>query len=60
MKYDVFCLHTIWNGGEVGALMGSDAPHVTILRDPAELFASLWDYSRLSDHYHISLEAGMA
>ena len=36
--------------------MGGGARYFTILRDPVELFISLWDYAGFSAHYRMSLE----
>eukprot|EP00095_Tigriopus_kingsejongensis_P012525 maker-scaffold455_size166772-snap-gene-0.39 protein:Tk12525 transcript:maker-scaffold455_size166772-snap-gene-0.39-mRNA-1 annotation:"hypothetical protein DAPPUDRAFT_110200" len=56
MKYNFYCLHGIWNFEEVDALMGAGTKYVTILRDPVELFRSLWDYTGMSGSYKVSLE----
>lgn len=62
MSYNLFCLHTIWNYPEVKFVMG-DLPerrntYFSILRDPVELFISLWDYVQFPVYYggHLSLE----
>ena len=55
MHYNIFCLHNRWNGKEVERLMGrmkNQRPiYFTILRDPVNLFVSLWDYLQLSQKY---------
>jgi len=56
LTYDVFCLHTIWNQAEVEATLGSGAVYVTMLRDPVDLFESLWSYVGLHKFYHTDLE----
>jgi len=61
LHYNLFCLHNRWNGPEVDKLMGrikNQRPiYFTILRDPVDLFISLWDYLQLSSKYGgISLE----
>ena len=49
---DIFCLHSIWsNFSAIKQVMGQDAIHFTILRDPIDTFISMWDYFRLSDRY---------
>lgn len=57
LKYDIFCLHTIWNGPEVAQVMGKGAFYFTILRDPVDLFISLWDYASMKDLYNVDLES---
>ena len=46
LHYNLFCLHNRWNGPEVDKLMGrikNEKPiYFTILRDPVDLFISLW------------------
>ena len=58
--FDVFCLHTIWNGDQVRRLMKAPArkgvKFFSILRDPVELFRSLWDYAELETYFRVSLE----
>lgn len=61
LQYNLFCLHNRWNGAEVEKLFGrmkNQRPiYFTILRDPVELFVSLWDYLELGKKYGgISLE----
>merc|ERR1712223_496160 len=61
LHYNLFCLHNRSNGPEVDKLMGrikNQRPiYFTILRDPVELFISLWGYLQLSTKYGgISLE----
>ena len=51
LEYNLFCLHNRWNGGEVEKLFGqgkNQRPiYFTIIRDPVDLFISLWDYLEL-------------
>lgn len=59
LEYNLFCLHNRWNGAQVQEVMGVDPYPIyfTILRDPIELFKSLWDYLDMSKLYNnISLE----
>ena len=44
LEYDIFALHTIWNKAEVERTLGPGAVFITILRDPVQLFESLWVY----------------
>ena len=57
VNYDIFCLHTIWNYREVEATLGPGAIYVTIMRDPVELFESLWSYAGLDSFYNTDLES---
>jgi len=56
MDYQIFCLHTIWNYKEVNRTLGSDTTYITIIRDPVELFESLWVYAGMENYYHTDLE----
>ena len=62
-SYDLYGLHGIWNQASVHAVMdrgpggqSSRGFYFSIMRDPVELFSSLWDYVNLGKHYNISLE----
>jgi hypothetical protein len=63
LQYNIYCLHGIWNYTGVSGVMnrGDDGGHkrgfyFSILRDPIELFTSLWDYTKMSNFYGVSLE----
>ena len=59
MVPQIFCLHNRWNGPEVQKLMDGQKPfYFTILRDPVEVFVSMWDYFEVSRKMfdNISLE----
>ena len=56
LDYDIFCLHTIWNHQEVEDSLGPGATYITIMRDPVELFESLWSYAGLQSYYGVDLE----
>jgi len=56
LDYHIFCLHTVWNQEEVRKTVGEDAVYVTMLRDPVQLFESLWNYGKLHTFYHTDLE----
>jgi hypothetical protein len=61
LHYNLFCLHNRWNGPEVEKLMGrmkNQRPaYFTILRDPVDLYISLWDYDQMGKVFGgISLE----
>ncbi|TRY70382.1 hypothetical protein TCAL_08905 [Tigriopus californicus] len=56
MTYNFYCLHGIWNFDEVNLLMGPGTKYITILRDPIELFISMWDYVNFSKSYKVTLE----
>ena len=58
LDYDIFCLHTIWNHQEVEDTLGlGKATYITIMRDPVELFESLWSYANLDSFYNMNLES---
>jgi len=56
MEYQVFCLHTIWNQKEVRQTLGEDTAYITIVRDPVDLFESLWVYAGMDHYYKTDLE----
>merc|ERR1719244_1607833 len=56
MDYQIFCLHPIWNYKEVNRTLGSDTTYITIIRDPVELFESLWVYAGMENYFHTDLE----
>ena len=56
MDYQIFCLHTIWNYEEVSKTLGANTTYLTIIRDPVDLFESLWVYARMYDYYKTDLE----
>ena len=58
-NYSVFCLHTIWEHDRVKALIGDhggEAKYFSIVRDPVELFISMWDYYTFSNSFKMDLE----
>jgi len=55
LTYNMFCLHTIWDRSEVSATLEPGAIHVTIVRDPVDLFESLWSYAAMNNYYHTDL-----
>jgi len=56
LSYDMFALHTIWNQAEVENTLGEGATYITIMRDPVDLFESLWNYANLEHYYKVDLE----
>lgn len=53
--YDIFAVHTVWNSQEVRALLGPAATFVSIVRDPVDLFESLYTYARWDQLFKTSL-----
>ena len=62
LEYNLFCLHNRWNGAEVEKLFDQGKKtqkkpiYFTILRDPIDLFISLWDYLELGKQVIHSLK----
>ena len=56
LPYNIFCLHTIWDRAQVAATLQAPATYVTIVRDPVDLFESLWSYSTMANYYGTDLE----
>lgn len=57
LTYDIFALHTIWEQSEVERTLGENATYITIMRDPVDLFESLWNYANLGNFYKMDLES---
>ena len=57
IEHDFFALHSIWNGAEVRRTLGPGTTYITILRDPVELFESLWGYAGFQKYYNLDLES---
>ena len=58
-NYSVFCLHTIWDHDRVKEIIGDqggDAKYFSIVRDPVDLFISMWDYYDFSTAFKMDLE----
>ncbi|CAB3378646.1 Hypothetical predicted protein [Cloeon dipterum] len=53
--YDIFAVHTVWNFAEVQALLGPAATFISIVRDPVDLFESLYTYARWDQLFKMSL-----
>jgi hypothetical protein len=50
LGYDIFALHTMWNTAEVKAILGAspdvDLVVISIVRDPVDLFESLYSFAQ--------------
>ncbi|XP_076033026.1 galactosylceramide sulfotransferase-like [Oratosquilla oratoria] len=57
--YNIFATHTKWNHEQVAAIMPKDTIYISIVRDPVELFESLFNYAKLSKVTRLSLEQYM-
>lgn len=58
-NYSVFGLHTRWEHAHVKDLIGDqggDAKYFSIVRDPVDLFISMWDYYDFSTAFKMDLE----
>ncbi len=44
VKFDIFCLHNRWNKKEVTALLRVEVPVFTIVREPVQVFESMFHY----------------
>jgi len=56
LPYDIFCVHTVWNTEQVRQTLGGKPNLISIVRDPATVFLSMWEYYRASDELKMSLE----
>ena len=41
---------------EVNKTLGEKATYITMLRDPIDVFESLWNYAKLYNFYHMGIE----
>ena len=58
-NYSVFCLHTIWDHDRVKKLIGDnggEGKYFSMVRDPVDLFISMWDYYDFSTAFKMDLE----
>ncbi|KAI1285606.1 Galactosylceramide sulfotransferase [Halotydeus destructor] len=55
-KYEVHALHSRLDYNELKIMMRPNATFVTILRDPASLFESMYTYSELVKSYYLDLD----
>jgi len=57
MNYNIFCLHTVWNTKEVlSTLEGPNPVMISIVRDPVDIFESMWHYYNFSNYTGKSLD----
>ena len=56
MEYHMFALHTKWDSVQVGEVLGDrgDVAYVSMLRDPVELFRSVW--GKIIRHFYFILK----
>lgn len=55
-KVDIFAVHTILNLAEHKKVLEPNSVYVTALRNPADLFESLYNYFGLNTHYKMGFE----
>lgn len=55
--FNIFCHHVRFGSDDLKHLMPPDTVFITILRDPVNLFESLYLYYHLENHTGVSLEA---
>ena len=60
LEMDVFAQHSRWNGAQVAELMGGRQPTFTIVRDPVQLFESLYSYMEMSETFKVDLKGFIA
>lgn len=56
LEMDVFTLHNRWNYVEVVGLMGRTVRTFTVVRQPVDLFESLYSYANLNKTFGLSLK----
>ncbi|XP_072017511.1 galactosylceramide sulfotransferase-like [Amphiura filiformis] len=52
-KYNILCHHTRYNEQNIADIMAPDSLYVTILRDPVNMFESIFTYTHYEYIYHI-------
>ena len=55
MNYSLLCLHTVFDGSEMEAVMGPRTSYVTMLRDPIEVYESQYSFYNFRRFYGLSL-----
>ncbi|XP_055344897.1 galactose-3-O-sulfotransferase 2-like [Paramacrobiotus metropolitanus] len=55
-EYNLFCHHTRWNENATVQLMPKDTVFVSIVKEPAAMFESMYNYVRLPERYKVSLK----
>lgn len=55
-KYDIFAHHTRFNYGQVRSVMRDNATFVTIIRNPADLYESLFSFYKFDEVFNVSLK----
>lgn len=55
-QYNIFTHHTRFDYAEIKAIMPADSTFVTVLRDPVDLFESMFTYYRLSQYWNFTLD----
>ncbi|CAH1251153.1 GAL3ST1 [Branchiostoma lanceolatum] len=53
-SYNILCHHTRFHHDNIRDLMPNDSVYVTIVRNPSDMFESIFTYRRLDKTYHIS------
>lgn len=55
LDFHTFTLHNRWNYKEVIRLMGNETKTFSVVRDPVDLFESMYGYMRMENTYHVGL-----
>ncbi|KAF2353643.1 Galactose-3-O-sulfotransferase [Trinorchestia longiramus] len=56
LGFDIYAVHSKWNMTEMKKIMPEETKFVTIVREPTELFLSLFDYTGMQDTTGMNLE----
>ena len=56
LDFNIFTLHNRWNYQEVIQLMGNETKLFSVVRDPVDLFESLYGYMKMSKTYGTSIK----
>ena len=56
LDFNVFTLHNRWNYQEVIKLMGNETKLFSVVRDPVDLFESLYGYMKMNQTYGTSIK----
>jgi len=53
---NIFASHSVWNHEEVLKVLAPDSKFITIVREPSELYVSMFEYFVLHQYYRMSIE----
>lgn len=56
LGFNILCHHMVFNSPAIHSVMPKDSIFISIVRDPVNLFESLYEYCELEDFYKMNIE----